>query len=450
MQNTPLISFPTRLLVCVVLGFCQHETSGQACDRFWLRPDALTTVRFFNPAVVFDDGLGPALYAKAFLPEMPVDERYRFARWTGRSWELQYVPLQGITYVGPLDFGTGPRLYAWAALQGAQFSKLVFWNGATWEDDVQPRLWSPGPEGWCYPTIGFQGGTGPVVYGLVHDTASPSAVAIAKWDGVRWNSIGYPLSPFNFDFGVFDIGEGPALYFFGQFDGIAGVPNTRGIARWDGQQWHALGPGIHGSYFSLCVFDSGVGKELYIAGGLSSIGTTPARFAKWDGHQWTILPFPLEFGIAQITPFDDGLGPGVVAVGSMTSLNGQPARGFAKFDGTNWHILPGRATPSFEIRMLAFNEDPRGPSLFIDAGGGIYDTAQFVGCAGGGTCYADCDNADALQRLTANDFMCFLTRFLAGSFPNNRRDPYADCNQDSAWNALDFQCFLTKFAAGCP
>jgi hypothetical protein len=39
------------------------------------------------------------------------------------------------------------------------------------------------------------------------------------------------------------------------------------------------------------------------------------------------------------------------------------------------------------------------------SGGNSPGLNQFVGCAGGRSCYADCDNADASPRLTANDFI---------------------------------------------
>jgi hypothetical protein len=55
-------------------------------------------------------------------------------------------------------------------------------------------------------------------------------------------------------------------------------------------------------------------------------------------------------------------------------------------------------------------------------------------------CYADC-NADGA--LTAADFGCFQTKFVAG-------DPYADCNGDGVRTVADFGCFQTTYVAACP
>lgn len=60
-------------------------------------------------------------------------------------------------------------------------------------------------------------------------------------------------------------------------------------------------------------------------------------------------------------------------------------------------------------------------------------------------CYANCDGTTNTPVLTANDFSCFLSHFLAG-------DSYANCDDSAATPVLtvnDFQCFVNKFALGC-
>ena len=63
--------------------------------------------------------------------------------------------------------------------------------------------------------------------------------------------------------------------------------------------------------------------------------------------------------------------------------------------------------------------------------------ARWHGCP---ACCPDC-NGDGL--LTAADFGCFQTKFVAG-------DPYADCNGDGQRTVADFGCCQTRFVAGCP
>jgi len=69
-----------------------------------------------------------------------------------------------------------------------------------------------------------------------------------------------------------------------------------------------------------------------------------------------------------------------------------------------------------------------GPNLFITAV-----------AAGGGGCYADCDEVGG---LTANDFTCFLNAYTNG-------DSYANCDGVGGLTANDFSCFLNSYAAGC-
>jgi hypothetical protein len=77
-----------------------------------------------------------------------------------------------------------------------------------------------------------------------------------------------------------------------------------------------------------------------------------------------------------------------------------------------------------------------------------FNDVAFVlnGTAGGGGCYANCDNSTAAPVLNVADFTCFLQRFAAG-------ESYANCDGSTAQpvlNVADFTCFLQRFAAGCP
>ncbi len=62
------------------------------------------------------------------------------------------------------------------------------------------------------------------------------------------------------------------------------------------------------------------------------------------------------------------------------------------------------------------------------------------------TCYANCDGSTLAPVLTANDFICFMTRYAGQS-------PYANCDGSTlapVLSANDFQCFMNQYAAGCP
>jgi hypothetical protein len=61
-------------------------------------------------------------------------------------------------------------------------------------------------------------------------------------------------------------------------------------------------------------------------------------------------------------------------------------------------------------------------------------------------CYANCDGSTGVPRVTPNDFMCFMMKFITGH-------PYANCDESTGTPLLtanDFACFLSHAIAGCP
>jgi hypothetical protein len=68
-----------------------------------------------------------------------------------------------------------------------------------------------------------------------------------------------------------------------------------------------------------------------------------------------------------------------------------------------------------------------------------------ISACGPSSCYANCDASTANPILTANDFACFLNKYVAG-------DAYANCDNSTGTPSLtanDFQCFLNKYVVGC-
>jgi len=79
----------------------------------------------------------------------------------------------------------------------------------------------------------------------------------------------------------------------------------------------------------------------------------------------------------------------------------------------------------------------------VSAGGGIECAGGFwAGVGGSSACYPNCDGSGIAPILNANDFTCFLNRFVA-------MDPYANCDSTGGLTGADFICFLNKYVAGC-
>src|SRR4051812_3514384 len=89
------------------------------------------------------------------------------------------------------------------------------------------------------------------------------AAGIVRWDGANWIPLGPGVTGVNYPGEVrtmimFDDGQGagPQLYVGGSFD-HAGDVAAMNVARWDGQQWHALGAGFDGSVRTFAIWDDG-------------------------------------------------------------------------------------------------------------------------------------------------------------------------------------------------
>jgi hypothetical protein len=83
-------------------------------------------------------------------------------------------------------------------------------------------------------------------------------------------------------------------------------------------------------------------------------------------------------------------------------------------------------------------QDARLESPEVDADFGLVVT--------GVSCYANCDASTTPPVLTANDFQCFLDRFVTGAL-------YANCDGSTVppiLTANDFACFVDRFAGPCP
>jgi hypothetical protein len=88
-----------------------------------------------------------------------------------------------------------------------------------------------------------------------------------------------------------------------------------------------------------------------------------------------------------------------------------------------------------------------GPTLYVGGWAQNGSTGQTEAILWIGTlpCYANCDQSTAPPILNANDFQCFMNKFVVS-------DSYTNCDGSVAapnLNANDFQCFLNTFAAGC-
>ncbi len=309
----------------------------------------------------------------------------------------------------------------------------------------------------------------PCTPGGVFTTAGGNpASLIAKWDGNNWSPVGAGISGIDFPFvrclTTYDPGSGSLLIAGGTFTTAGGAPANL-IAAWDGSNWSPLGSGLSGLMLGyaagLGVFDDGNGPALYATGRFSQAGGNSAYYiAKWDGSDWAALGSGLGDAGRAMCAFDDGSGAALYVGGTFTTAGGNPANYIAKWDASNWSALAegvaGDTAPY--VHALLPHETDAGPTLVV---GGYFTSA--------GTTAAErialwrCDQQD--RRADSNcdgfvnfdDINCFVQAIVdesqwetCGHEAGCEYLEVNDINRDGYVTFDDINPFVTCLVDGCP
>lgn len=254
-------------------------------------------------------------------------------------------------------------LYNDTLIAGGQFSQcsglpcpgIAFHDGNGW----QPYGTIEGPsirklrvlDGVLYAVGGFNSVDG--------QTAS----GVAKRVGGSWVPVGLlPTSG-----GILDI-----IKYDGELVIIGGGVNIDGvtdIARWNGEEWYPLGPGIvnpmSGAH-CLAVYQG----DLYVGGQIALAPGNPGQnIMRWDGSQFHSLSQGVQqwlgntTGIASVFALAEHNGKLFVG-GGYRAAGGIEALGLATWDGTQWCAVPGDFRESDGIWSMAFYQD----TLFVVCG----------------------------------------------------------------------------------
>jgi hypothetical protein len=330
--------------------------------------------------VEFDDGGGPDLYAAGSFAVAGSVPAGGVARRDASGWSALGTGVQGsVSALAAFDDGTGPALYVGGAITkagGVLVSAIARWNGASWSP-VGSGLQSNGaPPPVVLALASFDDGSGPALYaaGAFTHAGGIPAKNIARWNGTAWSSVGGGLFhsyPYSTDqvaaLAIFDAGNGPALYAAGDFSVTNGAAVTR-IARWDGNNWSALGDGLDMAAHALEVFDDGGGAALFVGGSFTLAGGSSAnRIARWNGASWSALGSGVDEPVYALGVFDDGsaAGPALYVGGDFLSAGGAAAERLADWNGLAWTpLLPGASGP---VLALEDFDDGNGAALY--AGG---------------------------------------------------------------------------------
>ena len=130
---------------------------------------------------------------------------------------------------------------------------------------------------------------------------------------------------------------GGDLVIGGSFSEVGGVAAI-GLARFDGQQWHAFGDISGGASQVRCLLP--VGNQLFVGGTFTAVGGVAATaVARWDGTSWSPLGVSPTTVVHSLAALPNG---DIVLATSST-----PA--VWRFDGTSWSPLGSLAGPVVAI-----------------------------------------------------------------------------------------------------
>ncbi len=317
--------------------------------------------------VVYDDGLGPALYVCGQFELIGPDGTSvkDLAKWDGEQWVQ--VPVIGPVYhLSIEDFGSGPELLATGIgmlpYESGLSRNLGAWDGTQWRRF--PELPSVGEFRYVYRGVVFNGTGDRELYVIIcdnsfaSDTPSFGGSLYRLEAGNTWrvvddstellNSSGIKVTALE----VHDDGTGEALYLGGRNFFLDGNPNARfGIVRWDGKAWSSVpefGNPTDGWVRNLHSIQRNGANELIASGNFFSVNGSPADgIAIFRDGSWS-------------TPGADGLDPiparsyvdlyascvlpikgtdELVVAGWLSGAGGLAASNIARWDGATWQPL---------------------------------------------------------------------------------------------------------------
>jgi hypothetical protein len=202
-------------------------------------------------------------------------------------------------------------------------------------------------------------------------TVSFSLAATAPAQTCAWSPVGSGIEGGGVrSLTLADLGSGPALYIGGYLGPTGGDPNARGIIKWDGSAYSALGSGTHDSVWAVAAMGAGSARALYAGGNFLEIGGVAAnRVARWDGASWSPLGDGVDNFVFAIAEYNGELYVG----GRFATAGGVSASNIAKWNGSTWSALANGGL-NWSVSALAVYDDGGGPKLYV--GGGFARTAD--------------------------------------------------------------------------
>ncbi|MBI2722805.1 MAG: T9SS type A sorting domain-containing protein [Bacteroidetes bacterium] len=163
--------------------------------------------------------------------------------------------------------------------------------------------------------------------GNFRTTGSDTIKGIARWNGVKWDSLGSGLKYPGKALGIaYYNGE---LYVAGNFTKVGGI-QTNAIAKWNGTTWSAVPPGIGTVVFDLYIYNN----QLFVGGMFAPIDTTISKaIVRRIGNGWYSVGNP-QWSITKIKTIQNYNGE-IYAAGSFEA----DSRNILRWNGNVWQTV---------------------------------------------------------------------------------------------------------------
>ena len=323
----------------------------------------------------YDSGAGAGVAGQLFVGHVGLPNRLlqlEAGEWTP-VLPAGLAPGGTVSTLAAYDPGSSPRLLAGGRMflsDQTEVEAVASFDGDAWTS-VSANLTAQ----FVMALEAHDDGSGSELFATGYELAVDGVPSqVARFDGREWASLAVLPGIFSrgHDLTVFQ----DQLFVGGSFEGMAGVPGTRYVARWDGAGWRALGAGLEATspgarVEKMVVYDDGSGEALYV-GGRFALNGQVAVLARWDGVEWSDVGSGLTSESAfllvnDLQVFQSPDGEVLVAVGSFDRAAGVLAAGVAAWDGQGWSSFAGG--PEGEALLgravHAFDPDGNGEQLYV-------------------------------------------------------------------------------------
>lgn len=306
---------------------------------------------------------GNYLFATCEFTQIGGVEARKIARYNGSVWSAMGCGLEEGSIYEMLEYKG--ELYVTGQFEEIgciQASNIARWNNESnsWQDVAGGLTGGDNTYGFTLAVYNDELYVG----GQFEQAGDISAHNIAKWNGNEWNAVG------SLDGGsVRELVVYKQKLYAGGFFTLANGINTDYIAAYDGNNWSALGSlnDLEQKATGVIRYMAVYKDELYISGNFSVSNGEISELIKWDGSRFS--DFGRAFSLYQNRIYELVVLNDILYIGgSFRNVVGSQANNILQWNGESWGIL-SEGTSGLILSAIGFNNKIYFGGEFDSAGG---------------------------------------------------------------------------------